>query len=230
MSNEAARGTDPRFDPRFQRGYVPDAAASVSDGVARDPHPVAGSRPLIGAPAPAEAEPAALHPAAGAAVVEEAQTDDHAAALLAYFGPDTGAVRAPRPVGEPDPVGTRPGVFIGPPPPRTAAEHAESGMHASSGGFVVEPEPESESPFVRHPSLRYWVSLAASIAFVLFGLWLYWTVNLDQMSGMVSLGVEQQAMYNSLQSLASGLMMSGALGTVLVLGLWAVQAGRGARS
>ena len=54
MSEGSATGIDPRFDPRFQRGYVPDvAAASQATGPAAAPIDVA---PVHGRAAdPAEA-------------------------------------------------------------------------------------------------------------------------------------------------------------------------------
>jgi hypothetical protein len=50
VSDGTASDIDPRFDPRFQRGYVPDAAAPTSEPTPPQPAPPAASAP---APAPA---------------------------------------------------------------------------------------------------------------------------------------------------------------------------------
>ncbi|WP_143109732.1 hypothetical protein [Agromyces sp. CF514] len=138
--------------------------------------------------------------------------------------PDDEAMFAPRSDARSAPQQARIG-----PPPSAIGEHADPGMHSERGDarFVVEPEPESESPFVRHPSLRYWVALVASIGFVLTGAVLYWNINLMQMSGMMTLSSEEQALQSAVYSLSSGFMQAGVVGVVLVVGLWAVQTGRG---
>lgn len=58
--NENTAGIDPRFDPRFQRGYVPDAAAAMSASV----------------------PPAAPTGSASAPDADTATSDDPAAAIL----------------------------------------------------------------------------------------------------------------------------------------------------
>jgi hypothetical protein len=62
VSETNARSIDPRFDPRFQRGYVPDASAppaAESDAVRPAPTaPTAPAVPTAPSPAPAAAAPA----------------------------------------------------------------------------------------------------------------------------------------------------------------------------
>ena len=227
MSNEAARGIDPRFDPRFQRGYTTDAAAAARAAERRKPHdpPTEEEAALFG-PRPPGTAPERPAPRVEPAPAPE---PDHAAALLAYFGPEAHSVAHPEasqyarseaPALDQHRIG---------PPPTAFGEHSDPGMPSSQGDvdhFVVEPEPESESPFVRHPSLRYWLALAVSIGFAVAGAAIYWNVALQQMSGVAMLDTAGQAFQNALSSLGTGLVQSGLLGVVVVLAVWAVQSAR----
>ncbi|MFF2370510.1 hypothetical protein [Agromyces sp. NPDC058110] len=248
MSDEAARGIDPRFDPRFQRGYVSDAAANARKPARREP---------TAPPSPIETElygPGSVGTAAerSAPLREEARVleadrtpePDHAAALLAYFAPEQGetgsrarpvpddeAMFAPRSDAPSTPGPSRIG-----PPPSTSAVHSDLGMRAGEGAgdddFVVEPELESESPFVRHPALRYWTALAISVVFVVVGAWLSWNMTRERMSpsGTMADQAEAQAFLSAVAALSAGLVQAGALGTVVVLAVWALQSARGRRS
>lgn len=66
MSETNTRSIDPRFDPRFQRGYVPDASAppeAGSDAVRPAPTvPTVPAVPTAPSPAPADAAPAPAIP------------------------------------------------------------------------------------------------------------------------------------------------------------------------
>jgi hypothetical protein len=61
VSDSTVSDIDPRFDPRFQRGYVPDAAAPTSEPTPPQPAPPTASTP---APAPDPDLDAAADPAA----------------------------------------------------------------------------------------------------------------------------------------------------------------------
>ncbi|KQM82249.1 hypothetical protein [Agromyces sp. Leaf222] len=224
MSNEAARGIDPRFDPRFQRGYKTDAAAAARAAERRRPDapPTAEEAALFG-PRPPGAPPERPTPrieAAAPFAPTRVSEPDHAATLLAYFGPKAGAEATTSYAAEAQSQGRIE------PSPLEQALHADDGMGAHDD-FVVEPEPLSESPFVRHPSLSFWVALAASAAFVIAGVVLTWNVNLEQMrpTGRMA-GAESQAFLSALSALAIGLVQAGALGVVVVLAMWAVQSRR----
>lgn len=221
MSNEATRGIDPRFDPRFQRGYVPDAAALAADpppaAVVAEP-PAARAAAVPSASRPADPRDRPADPRDRPADADPAD-DDHAAALLAYFGPEAGAAPAVATAS----AAAQPSPRVGP-PPTSSAPRADA---APSPEFVVEPEPVSESPFVRHPSLRFWLGLAASTSFVIVGTFLYWNVNIQQMRG--SMDVDGQAVLQASGALATGLAQAGALGVVVVLAVWAASSGRRSR-
>lgn len=70
-----SRDIDPRFDPRFQRGYVPDVAAPMSEPVAPSPprRPVAA--PAAGADDVADPAPAILGLLAHAQAERPARSD-----------------------------------------------------------------------------------------------------------------------------------------------------------
>lgn len=232
MSNEAARGIDPRFDPRFQRGYTPDAAATASPqaSVAEAATEPALAEPAAGRASQRRETGIRAEPAVGREVRPPERVvrpdqldDDHAAALLAYFGPPADRAAAPDAAESDEPQHRG---RIGPSP--APAEPAGSGFDRRHGEHVdVDADSENESPFVRHPSLAFWVALAASIGFVVVGVVVSWNVSLEQMrpTGRMS-GAETQAFLSALSALGMGLVQAGALGTVVVLAIWAVQSGR----
>ncbi|GAA1955373.1 hypothetical protein [Agromyces allii] len=230
MSDEATREIDPRFDPRFQRGYVPDAAGSAQPTAtfARPSAETPAARADDGPARAASAQSPAIASSAPARSTTTADDADHAAALLAYFAPeaDPQAAAAPE-VAAPGAPPARAATYIGPPP-----SHAVSGMNAApaDSDFVVEPEPVSESPFVRHPALGFWVVLGTSLGFVVAGAVLTWNINYAQMSGRMTLPSEGQAFINAMSALGAGLVQAGVLGIVVVLAVQAVRSGRGRRS
>ncbi|ANJ25611.1 hypothetical protein [Agromyces aureus] len=229
MSDEATRAIDPRFDPRFQRGYVPDVAGGARAKVRREPTdaPTEVETELFG---PRSAVTSDRRPAPLTAAPPKPEAD-HAAALLAYFAPEEPTV--PNPPTEPGPrsdPAPNPPTDLGP-ASGGITSHSESGMRREVDDGFVEPEPESESPFVRHRWLGFWVALAASIAFVVGGAVLYWNVSLEQMSpsGRIAGAAETQAFLSALYALGIGLVQAGALGIVVVLALGAVMSARRGR-
>ncbi|GAA1839109.1 hypothetical protein [Agromyces salentinus] len=223
MSDEAARAIDPRFDPRYQRGYTP-GVHEVPTAVPEAPREAQRVEREPGGRAAATEAAVARKPQRGdTAIVSDEQAHDHAAALLAYFGRETGS-EAVGSTGGP-PRGARIEA-----PPAAAGQYADSGMAELLDASVTDAEHESESPFVRHPSLAFWVSLASSIAFVLIGAVLYWNVNLEQMQPGGRIGGEDQAFLSTMHALGLGLVQAGVLGIVVVLALWSVQVARGRRS
>ncbi|MGI9825398.1 hypothetical protein [Agromyces sp. Marseille-Q5079] len=209
MSKDAARGIDPRFDPRFQRGYTPDAAEPMRPDaapVAADPVPVVRGTPAQPASRAApDARPAtAIVPPSVAATAH--RNDDHVDLLtqIGFAGAEAHADQG-----------------IPPGPPSTTAP--SPAPRQPGAGLPVS------TPTVL-PRRGFWIALGASVAFVLGGVALYWNLNYEQMRPMNVTSSDGQVLLQAGMALATGMMQAGVLGIVVVLAIWAVRSGSRGRA
>jgi hypothetical protein len=199
MSDEAARGIDPRFDPRFQRGYTPDAATPAF----AEPAPVVRAEPS--APERRIAPPAARisheqHHADLLAEIGFAADSTDAHADRSMFA--AGAASAPAPSS------------AEPAPP------AGDAGHRPPAGAVAPTAPAA--PASRHSVLRFSIALAASFVFVVIGAALYWNAMNEQMRPSGRFSVSDSLTQQMILALGTGLLQAGALGAIVVLAVWAV--------
>lgn len=188
---DTERGIDPRFDPRFQRGYDPSQHADATAG-----------------------------PAATAGVDAE-------------VGPRSGARAAPVPhevpeSREPAPVRVPPPPSRGPvarePEARAAAEAAAGGVEPSGPDDpvpVAEPAGDDDG-HATAPNARAWLiaGWAATGGAIALGIWMLWSLNGDYAyfyGGVVDADGERLRILG--WSLAPSLVLSGAIGAVIVTGL-----------
>ena len=200
MSEGSATGIDPRFDPRFQRGYTHDPAETSfpADDRATD----AAALP------PREDAAATASPAASAPTAPVAPAPAAASAAPAP---------APAPAAAPSnaPPGSGPDAVV-------AAEEARADPDDSPDDDLVD------QPF--SPTRWLWIALAACAAFVVVGSVAFWVQASDPSNyiGGVRAGLDESVRL-VVNALAPALVEAGLVGIVAVLVTWAVT-GRRTRS
>jgi hypothetical protein len=200
VSEGSATGIDPRFDPRFQRGYVPEAAAVP-------PATDAPSAPVD--IAPARGGDTAPPEAASALVRESAE-----ARVLGSSAATTGRA-SPGPIGRPA-------------PPTDDAAAQPDAVGASDDPFAEEDALAEEERLT--PTRWMWIALGACVAFVVVGAVAFWVQASDPANyiGGVRAGIDETFRL-VINALAPALVQAGLIGIVVVLVTWAVR-GRTARA
>ena len=213
MSEGSATGIDPRFDPRFQRGYVPDAAAApqVTDAAAApiDVGPVRDRDD--GA---AEVLPALIRESGAArGLGSTAPTDGSASTRRASTGPTSAG-----------PTSTHPTVSPAP----TDDEVADADAVVASDGRFPEEDVLAEDEHLS-PTRWLWIALGACVAFVVVGAVAFWVQASDPSNyiGGVRAGIDETFRL-VINALAPALVQAGVIGIVVVLVTWAVR-GRASR-
>ena len=214
MSEGSATGIDPRFDPRFQRGYVPDAAAApqVTDAAAApiDVGPVRDRDD--GA---AEVLPALIRESGAArGLGSTAPTDGSASTRRASTGPTSAG-----------PTSTHPTVSPAP----TDDEVADADAVVASDGRFPEEDVLAEDEHLS-PTRWLWIALGACVAFVVVGAVAFWVQASDPSNyiGGVRAGIDETFRL-VINALAPALVQAGVIGIVVVLVTWAVR-GRASRT
>ena len=214
MSEGSATGIDPRFDPRFQRGYVPDAAAApqVTDAAAApiDVGPVRDRDD--GA---AEVLPALIRESGAArGLGSTAPTDGSASTRRASTGPTSAG-----------PTSTHPTVSPAP----TDDEVADADAVVASDGRFPEEDVLAEDEHLS-PTRWLWIALGACVAFVVVGAVAFWAQASDPSNyiGGVRAGIDETFRL-VINALAPALVQAGVIGIVVVLVTWAVR-GRASRT
>ena len=202
MSEGSATGIDPRFDPRFQRGYVPDVAAASQ---ATEP-----------APAPAPIDVAPVHGRAA----------DRAEAVRALVGEPEEA----RGLGSS--ASTIGSASTGPVqrPARAADdEFAEADAVAASDEWFAEEDAPADEEHLT-PTRWMWIALGACVGFVVVGAVAFWVQASDPSNyiGGVRAGIDETFRL-VINALAPALVQAGLVGIVVVLVTWAIR-GRTARA
>jgi len=214
VSEGSATGIDPRFDPRFQRGYVPDAAAApqVTDAAAApiDVGPVRDRDD--GA---AEVLPALIRESGAArGLGSTAPTDGSASTRRASTGPTSAG-----------PTSTHPTVSPAP----TDDEVADADAVVASDGRFPEEDVLAEDEHLS-PTRWLWIALGACVAFVVVGAVAFWVQASDPSNyiGGVRAGIDETFRL-VINALAPALVQAGVIGIVVVLVTWAVR-GRASRT
>ena len=214
MSEGSATGIDPRFDPRFQRGYVPDAAAApqVTDAAAApiDVGPVRDRDD--GA---AEVLPALIRESGAArGLGSTAPMDGSASTRRASTGPTSAG-----------PTSTHPTVSPAP----TDDEVADADAVVASDGRFPEEDVLAEDEHLS-PTRWLWIALGACVAFVVVGAVAFWVQASDPSNyiGGVRAGIDETFRL-VINALAPALVQAGVIGIVVVLVTWAVR-GRASRT
>jgi len=214
VSEGSATGIDPRFDPRFQRGYVPDAAAApqVTDAAAApiDVGPVRDRDD--GA---AEVLPALIRESGAArGLGSTAPTDGSASTRRASTGPTSAG-----------PTSTHPTVSPAP----TDDEVADADAVVASDGRFPEEDVLAEDEHLS-PTRWLWIALGACVAFVVVGAVAFWAQASDPSNyiGGVRAGMDETFRL-VINALAPALVQAGVIGIVVVLVTWAVR-GRASRT
>ena len=212
MSEGSATGIDPRFDPRFQRGYVPDAAAApqVTDAAAApiDVGPVRDRDD--GA---AEVLPALIRESGAArGLGSTAPTDGSASTRRASTGPTSAG-----------PTSTHPTVS-----PAPTDDEVADAVVASDGRFPEEDVLAEDEHL--SPTRWLWIALGACVAFVVVGAVAFWVQASDPSNyiGGVRAGIDETFRL-VINALAPALVQAGVIGIVVVLVTWAVR-GRASRT
>ena len=210
MSEGSATGIDPRFDPRFQRGYGPDAAAAhqVTDAAAA-PLDIGPARDHDDAPA----EPVrALIRESGAArrLGSSAPTDGSASTGRTSTGAPGSSAPTDDPVADAD------------------ADADADAVLASDGRFPQEDPPAEEEHLT--PTRWMWIALGACVAFIVVGAVAFWVQASDPANyiGGVRAGIDETFRL-VINALAPALVQAGVIGIVVVLVTWAVR-GRASRT
>jgi hypothetical protein len=205
--SENTAGMDPRFDPRFQRGYVPDAAAR--------PDPIPSQR------APDRAAP----------VTGFGDSVDTPPRLVATRG---GAVESPNPVTETERVTDATAADAGADDPAAALRemlvHAQgerldaSGRDAGAG--QDQPQLDAGPVVDASPARWFWIALAACILFVVVGVALFWNGASDRTTFMTAPSGVEGVFHQYSMMLAPALVQAGTIGAVAVLVIWAIRGRR----
>ncbi len=194
----APPGIDPRFDPRFQRGYVPDAAAPAPDSASTPDQTQRDARLDRAAPVAGFADPADRAPSVAAARGDAA--------------------------GSPDPVAPGASVAaaaVASPAVATAAQDAADAEEART-----EPVLEAESSPRVAPARWFWIALAACAAFIVAGAVLYWVQASDPAYFLGGQPGFTQTMQQFVMALSPALVQAGVIGIAAVLVAWAVRGSR----
>ena len=216
MSEGSATGIDPRFDPRYQRGYVPGAAGApqVSDAAAApvDVEPVRDRDDR-----PAEVLPAVIRESGEArGLGSSAPTDGSASTRRASTGPtSTGPTST-------HPTSTHPTVS-----PAAADDEVAEAVVASDSRFPDEDVLAEDEHL--SPTRWMWIALGACVAFVVVGAVAFWVQASDPSNyiGGVRAGIDETFRL-VINALAPALVQAGVIGIVVVLVTWAVR-GRASR-
>ena len=219
MSEGSATGIDPRFDPRYQRGYVPDAAGApqVSDAAAApvDVEPVRDRDD-----GPAEVLPALIRESGEArGLGSSAPTDGSASTRRASTGPTSAGPTSTGP--------TSTGPTVSPAP--TDDEVADADAVVASDGRFPEEDVLAEDEHLS-PTRWMWIALGACVAFVVVGAVAFWVQASDPSNyiGGVRAGIDETFRL-VINALAPALVQAGVIGIVVVLVTWAVR-GRASRT
>ena len=203
MSEGPAAGIDPRFDPRFQRGYVPDAAATPQ---ATD----AAAQPVVAVP----------------------RHDDIAAAAAPIAPSVPAAPSEPIPSVSAEPVEPVPSVVADPEPSRGGAPQVVAAAAASDDRLPVEADDDDAFAEEERltPTRWMWIALGACVAFVVVGAVAFWVQASDPSNyiGGVRAGIDETFRL-IVNTLAPALVQAGLIGIVVVLVTWAVR-GRAGRT
>ena len=208
MSEGSATGIDPRFDPRFQRGYVPDVAAApqVTDAAA----------------APVDVEPVGDRDDGSAEVLQALiRESGEARGLGSSAHTDGSASTAPASTG---PASTGPastGLASTGPTDADAVVASDSRFPEED----VRPEEVHLSP-----TRWMWIALGACVAFIVVGAVAFWVQASDPSNyiGGVRAGIDETFRL-VINALAPALVQAGVIGIVVVLVTWAVR-GRASRT
>jgi hypothetical protein len=197
MSGSSAPEIDPRFDPRFQRGYVPDASASSPPRLNAVP-----SRQQSGA-------------------VSDSTDADSEAALGASLaaGNDQGA----GPTAVRDGVsGPHPDSEVAADVGEVAPEAAVADVRESAQPDELAPV-EPAPPATRW----FWIAIGVCLAFIAIGSLLYWNLASDprRYSGPMEVGVDA-TIRMVVSALSPALVIAGVIGIVGVLATWAISGRR----
>lgn len=194
---DTEQGIDPRFDPRFQRGYDPSQHADATAGPA-----------------------ATAVPAATAGV--DAEVGPRSGARAAPVPREVPESREPMPVRVPPPSR---GPVEREPKARVAAEAAAGAVEPSGLDDPVpeaEPAGDDDDGHATAPNARAWLiaGWAATGGAIALGIWMLWSLNGDYAyfyGGVVDADGERLRILG--WSLAPSLVLSGAIGAVIVTGL-----------
>ena len=214
MSEGSATGIDPRFDPRFQRGYVPDAAAApqVTDAAA----------------APVDVGPVRDRDDGAAEVLPALIRESGAARGLGSTAPTDGSASTRRASTGPTsthPTSTHPTVSPAP----TDDEVADADAVVASDGRFPDEDVLAEDEHLS-PTRWMWIALGACVAFVVVGAVAFWVQASDPSNyiGGVRAGIDETFRL-VINALAPALVQAGVIGIVVVLVTWAVR-GRASRT
>jgi len=203
----APPGIDPRFDPRFQRGYVPDAAVPTPESASTPDQTQRDGRLDDAAPVTGFGDPADMAQASAATRGDAAE----AAGPVAYGAAVAGASVA----GAAQDAAAA--VQEGP----DAAED-----HANAAEARAEPVPRAESTARVAPVRWFWIALAACAAFIVAGAVLYWVQASDPSYFMGGRPGFTQTMQQFVIALSPALVQAGVIGIAAVLVAWAVRGSR----
>jgi hypothetical protein len=210
VSEGTVPGIDPRFDPRFQRGYVSDADAPV-------PMPDTREAPLAATTTPAQPAPPAA-PAQPAPPARVAEADDPAAAIHGLLA-HAETRRLTRPGREPDDSAeghSAHGAAAGDDP----AEVESAFTRVASRGSEPEPAPDTS------PTRWLWTAIGACVSFVVLGSVLFWVQASDPATFLGSRAGIDETVRAIVSALSPALVQAGVLGVVVVLVIWAVRGRR----
>jgi hypothetical protein len=196
--NENTAGIDPRFDPRFQRGYVPDAAAAMSAPV-----------PPLRAPTVSASAPNA----------DSAASDDPAAAILGLLA-HAQAEQLARTGHERDDADAVDDERVEPDSPAFTWA-VEPQLRPQ-----LQPQLDAGPVVDASPARWFWIALAACILFVVVGVALFWNGASDRTTFMTAPSGVEGVFYQYSMMLAPALVQAGTIGAVAVLVMWAIRGRR----
>lgn len=219
---------DPRYDPRYQRGYVGGEADVPFPAI---PHPES-------TPQPEFVPPPQVPPAAHAVVVlRDADSPRPLPEGRAR------AVPAPSPAAEADgPAATSAPATIADDADRSGADRASdertdadetdadrAGAAAAARARSAAVAPADGGIASWPANVWLWIAFGACLAFVVVGSWAIWSQVSDPRNylGSVSVGVDE-SLRLLVSYLAPALVQAGVVGAVVVLATWAIR-GRSSR-
>lgn len=214
MSDGTVPEIDPRFDPRFQRGYVPDAAVPTPD-------PIPGHRPPDrGAPVTGFGDsrdtpqvPVATRGEAGESPNPVTETAGVTGAAAADAAADAGA--------------DDPALALREMLAQTQGERLDASGRDGRAG-QDEAGTDAESVIDASPARWFWIAFAACVLFVVVGSVLYWVQTSDPsvyMGGGPRAGIDETVRV-VVGALSPALVQAGVFGGIAVLLIWAVRGHR----
>ncbi|QEO14222.1 hypothetical protein FLP10_07175 [Agromyces intestinalis] len=200
---------DPRYDPRFQRGWVePEGGADAPPHVDPPSHRQAPQQARPARLAPESAEDPAHDPA-------PARAEDLFAELIA---PESSEPRDPR-----DPRGGREQSQLAPRGGAGLPEVQVAGFAPSSNGVPVEASDLVPPESVRRVTARWlWLVLGLSVVFVVVGALAYWQSITQQNPYTGAISSMDQATLLILSQVAPGAVEIGVIGIVASLVGWVI--------